>query len=179
MQYAAVLWLLDFGDACLCCLSLTCSLIFVHFPLRLISCYFVVKNNLFEFYFLMHGDWCFCPISLLSFFFGEFSCGYLCSWGWISDLYHGNRSFSSDAVFESNSCYFTNIFEAQVKLSDVFIACGIPASVLSISLFFFCHCCIFLDATPDSCQSVKYLPPLAVKQEPHSPMVRSHSFGGR
>lgn len=103
----------------------------------------------------------------------------ICVAGFEYQAHHDNRSFSSDAVFESNSCYLMSIFEAHVKLSDIFIACGIPASVLSTSLFFFCHCWIFLAATPDSCDSVKYLPPLAMKQEPHSPMVRSHSPEGR
>lgn len=52
----------------------------------------------------------FSGLLLLSSLFGESSCGYLCSWGWISDLYHDKQSFSLDAVFESDSCYFTNIF---------------------------------------------------------------------
>lgn len=67
--------------------------------------------------------------------FGEFSCEYFVA-GVEYQMYHDNGSFSSDAAFESNSCYFINIFEVHVKLSDVFIASGIPASVLSTSLFF-------------------------------------------
>lgn len=67
--------------------------------------------------------------------FGEFSCEYFVA-GVEYQIYHDNGSFSSDAAFESNSCYFINIFEAHVKLSDVCIASGIPASVLSTSLFF-------------------------------------------
>jgi len=38
-----LLLLLDSRGACLCCMSLISSSIFVHFPLWLILCYFVVK----------------------------------------------------------------------------------------------------------------------------------------
>ena len=51
--------------------------------------------------------------------------------------------------------------------------------VFSESHFFFCHCCTFLAAQPDSRESVKYLPPSAMKQEPSSPAVRSYSPEGR
>lgn len=63
-------------------------------------------------------------------------------------------------------------FDTHVKLNDAVIACGIPVSVLSTSLFS-CHCSMFLSATPASCESVKYLHPLAMKQEPPSCLAKS------
>lgn len=70
---------------------------------------------------------------LLPSLFGEFSCGYLCvyqAYVTTMDLFHQMLCLNLTAAI---SWIF---FEPHVKLSDVFIACSIPASVLRVSLFF-------------------------------------------
>lgn len=96
---------------------------------------FCCKNNLFEFYFLMHEDWCFChtslyhycfPLCLVSSLVGVCVAGVeYQAYVMTTDLFHQMLCLNLTAAI---SWIF---FEPHVKLSDVFIACGIPASVLT------------------------------------------------
>lgn len=150
MLYAPVLLLLlDTEDARLCCLSPICSLIFVHFALWLILSYFVVKIIYLNFAFLMHEDrWFFHP-SLFCYCFSLCLASYLvgvCVAEAEYQTYIMTRDFfSSEAVFELNSCYFLNIFrtprEANRRLYCVWhpSQCSQSLTFLLSPLYIPCH----------------------------------------
>lgn len=75
---------------------------------------FCCKNNLFEFCFLMHEDRWFCHPSLFCYCFSLCLASYLVGICVAEAEYQTyimtTDFFSSEAVFELNSCYFLNIF---------------------------------------------------------------------
>lgn len=101
---------------------------------------FCCKNNLFEFYFLVHGDWCFCHTSLYCYCFPlclVSSLVGIC----VAGVEYQTYIMTTDLLHQMLCSNLTAaiswiIFESHTQLSDLFVVCGIPASFLRVSLFF-------------------------------------------
>lgn len=100
---------------------------------------FYCKNNLFEFCFLTHEDWQFCHPSLFCYCFSNCLASYLvgiCIAGVEYQTYITTDFFHQTLYLNLIADISWIIFKLHVRLTDGFIACDIPASVLSLTSFF-------------------------------------------